>query len=300
MRGFATWLQLEKSLSPHSVQAYLHDVTKLAAYASSSGQDPGPHSLTTRFLSDFLQELNTLGLARSSQARMLSGIKAFCKYLVLEEIIEADPASLLEGPVIERRIPDVLSVDDILAIIAVIDMSTPLGQRDRAMIETLYACGLRVSELVDLRIPNLYLDAGFVKVTGKGNKERLVPIGEEAIRQLRFYLQDVRQHVKPVRKDSESVVFLNHRGARLSRVAVFQLIKKLASLAGIRKSISPHTFRHSFATHLIEGGADLRAVQLMLGHESITTTEIYTHLDMRFLRETIQRHHPAAQRPMLN
>jgi integrase/recombinase XerD len=299
IKGFDAWLRLEKSLAPHSIDAYLRDVSKLAAYAHSIGHSAGPLRLTTAELSNFLQQLNYLGLARTSQARILSGIKAFYKYLLLEQLIDHDPASLLEGPVPERRIPDVLSVEDILAMIAVIDLSSPLGQRDRAMIETLYACGLRVSELINLRLPHLYLEAGFIKVLGKGNKERLVPIGEEAIKHINFYLRDVRQHVPKVRSDSETILFLNHRGAGLSRIAVFQLIKKLAALAGIRKSVSPHTFRHSFATHLIEGGADLRAVQLMLGHESITTTEIYTHLDMRFLRETMQRHHPAAGHPDL-
>ncbi|MBP6185253.1 MAG: site-specific tyrosine recombinase XerD [Saprospiraceae bacterium] len=297
MRGFHAFLRLEKGLSPHSIEAYLRDVEKLARHAATQTPPAKPDGLRIEQLEHFLGWLNELGLARTSQARILSGIKAFYKYLLLEQLTTQDPSALLEAPITHRKIPDVLQIDEIEMLLAAIDMSTPKGQRDRAMIETLYACGLRVSELVNLRLSNLYLDIGYIKVHGKNDKERLVPIGDEAIKQLGFYIKDIRQHIKTVKPGSENIVFLNHRGGKLSRIMVFQLIRHLAALAGIQKTISPHTFRHSFATHLIEGGADLRAVQEMLGHESITTTEIYTHLDMRYLRETILQFHPANRPP---
>lgn len=284
---------MEKGLSVHSIEAYIRDVFKLAQHAALQNPPAKPDNLSIEHLETFLRWLNELGLARTSQARILSGIKAFYKYLLLENLTKQDPSALLEAPTLHRKIPDVLQVDEIEAMLASIDMSTPKGQRNRAMVETLYACGLRVSELVHLRLTNLFLDIGYIKVHGKNDKERLVPIGDEAIKQLRFYIQDIRQHIRNVKPGSENIVFLNHRGGQLSRIMVFQLIRELASKAGIQKTISPHTFRHSFATHLIEGGADLRAVQEMLGHESITTTEIYTHLDMRYLRETILTFHPA-------
>lgn len=295
LNGFRTFLLLEKGLSPHSLDAYLLDAGKLARFAVSREPAFRPAELKLPDLEAFLAELHATGLARTSQGRILSGIKAFYQYLLHEELVPEDPSILLQGPVLERRIPDVLSVSEIERLLAAIDMSTPLGQRNRAMLETLYACGLRVSELVQLRLNNLYLDVGFIRVIGKNNKERLVPIGDEAVKQLGFYLQDVRQHIRQVKSGDENLVFLNHRGGGLSRIAVFQLIRDLAAHAGIQKTVSPHTFRHSFATHLIEGGADLRAVQEMLGHASITTTEIYTHLDMAYLRDTILRFHPANQ-----
>lgn len=300
VRGFHGFLRLEKGLSPHSQEAYLRDVDKLSQFALALEPPRSARSLTLPDLEHFIGTLHELGLARSSQARILSGIKAFFRYLHMEDLIGEDPSILLQGPAGERKIPDVLHVDEIEALIGAIDMSTPRGQRDRAMLETLYACGLRVSELVGLRLSNLYLDVGFIRVVGKNNKERLVPVGEMATRHLRYYLQDVRQHLSRIRPGDEGVVFLNARGGQLSRVMVFQLIRELAARAGIRKTVSPHTFRHSFATHLIEGGADLKAVQDMLGHASITTTEIYTHLDMAYLRDTILRFHPAHTRPPKN
>jgi integrase/recombinase XerD len=295
LNGFRAFLLLEKGLSPHSLDAYLLDAGKLARFAVSLEPPSRPAELKLPDLEGFLAELHDTGLARTSQGRILSGIKAFYQYLLHEQLVREDPSVLLQGPVLERRIPDVLSVSEIECLLEVIDRSTPLGQRNRAMLETLYACGLRVSELVHLRLNNLFLDLGFIRVIGKNNKERLVPIGGEAVRQLRVYIQDIRQHIRQVKSGDENLVFLNHRGGGLSRIAVFQLIRDLAARAGIAKTVSPHTFRHSFATHLIEGGADLRAVQEMLGHASITTTEIYTHMDMAYLRDTILRFHPANQ-----
>ncbi len=291
-RGFVSYLQLEKGLSSHTVDAYLQDVSKLASYLNSTDLAVAPAQMTMAHLEDFIRQIHSIGLARTTQARIVSGMKAFCQYLILEEILDHDPSSLLEAPVLERKIPDVLSIEEIEAILMAIDLSQPFGQRDRAMLEVLYACGLRVSELTGLRIADLFLEIGYIKVIGKNNKERLIPIGEEAIKHLNYYLTDIRQH-QSAKPDADHIVFLNQRGGQLSRVMVFMLIKKLTTQAGIAKTVSPHTFRHSFATHLVEGGADLRAVQEMLGHESITTTEIYTHLDMRYLRETILRFHPA-------
>jgi len=232
-----------------------------------------------------------LGMIPSSQARILSGIKSFYKYLLVEDLIKNNPAELLESPKKQRKLPDTLSILDINKLIEAIDLSRPDGARNKAIIEVLYSCGLRVSELTELKLSNLYLDIEFVKVLGKGSKERLVPMGGEAIKALKIWIENVRVHI-PIKKGEEDLVFLNRRGSRLSRVYIFMLIKQLAELAGIKKSISPHTLRHSFATHLVEGGADLRAVQEMLGHESITTTEIYTHLDREYLRETIVSFHP--------
>ncbi len=292
VRGFVRYLKLEKGLSHHSVDAYQRDVAKLAFYLTTGEMQISPPQLTPHHLEAFIRQIHALGLARATQARIVSGVKSFCQYLVLEEILANDPSTLLEAPVLHRHIPDVLSIEEIEAILMAIDLSHPFGQRDRAMLEVLYACGLRVSELTGLRIADLYLEIGYIKVIGKNDKERIIPIGEEAVKHLQYYLTDVRQH-QLAKPDSDHIVFLNQRGGRLSRVMVFMLIKKLTTQAGISKTVSPHTFRHSFATHLVEGGADLRAIQEMLGHESITTTEIYTHLDMRYLRETILRFHPA-------
>jgi integrase/recombinase XerD len=290
--GFKAFLQLEKSLSGNSVQAYLHDLEKLIQWISYSGNTKSPADITLHDLQQFIRWTAELGMQPASQARMISGIKSFYKYCMLENIVSADPTTLLEAPKLKQKLPDTLSFEEIEKLIAQIDLSKPEGQRNKAMLEVLYSCGLRVSELINLRIPQLYFDVGFIRVIGKGDKERLIPIGRSAIHYLKIYLHDVRMHL-PVKPGHEDIVFLNRRGSKLSRVMVFLIIKELATKAGIQKSISPHTFRHSFATHLVEGGADLRAVQEMLGHESIITTQIYTHLDRAFLRKTLEQFHPA-------
>jgi integrase/recombinase XerD len=293
IKGFKSYLQLEKSLSANSVEAYDHDVEKLSQYATSINFSGGPDKITVLELQGFLKWINELGMGARSQARVLSGIKAFYKYLLLENIISDDPTTLLEGPRLGRKLPDFLSVEEVNAIIAAIDLSKPEGERNKAMLETLYSSGLRVSELVGLKKSNLHPEIGLLRITGKGNKERLVPVGSVALKQITIYEQAYRNHL-PIKPGNEDFLFLNRRGAKLSRVMIFTIIKELAISAGIKKTISPHTFRHSFATHLIEGGADLRAVQEMLGHESITTTEIYTHLDRDFLRSAIMQFHPRA------
>lgn len=290
IRGFKSYLKLERSLSPNSIEAYLRDVSKLQQF-SEAGNEKSPDKINTEDLKNFIVWINELGMLAPTQARVLSGLKAFFKYLVLEDVIKNDPAALLESPKLRRKLPDTLSINDINNLIRAIDLSKTEGMRNKAMLEVLYGCGLRVSELTGLRISNLFLEIEFVKILGKGNKERLVPIGSEAIKYLKIYMDESRVHV-PIKNGKEDFVFLNRRGSPLSRVMVFMLIKDLASRIGLQKSISPHTFRHSFATHLIEGGADLRAVQEMLGHESITTTEIYTHLDRDYLRQTIIDYHP--------
>ncbi len=295
-KGYKAWLQLEKSLSDHSVEAYLRDLDKLTSWLLLTHQPRDPSTLTLNDLQSFIQWIVEMNLSPTSQARIISGIKSFYRYCLLEKICDADPSTLLEAPKLKRRLPDILSFEEIESIIAQIDLSRPEGQRNKAILETLYSCGLRVSELVGLRISQLYLDVGFIRVVGKGNKERLVPIGTIASKHIRIYKEQVRVH-QPVKPGSEDVLFLNQRGTGLSRVMIFLLIKDLVQKAGIRKTVSPHSFRHSFATHLIEGGADLRAVQEMLGHESITTTEIYTHLDREFLRKTLDNFHPAFRRP---
>ncbi len=290
--GFKAWLQLERSLSPHSVQAYLHDVELLTSYLAQLEQIPALHEVTLVHLETFLIHLHGLGIGHTSQARIISGLRSFFKYCLIEQIINADPSALLEAPKLKRKLPDTLTFGEIEQLISAIDLSRFGGERDKAMLEVLYSCGLRVTELINLSFSQLFFDVGYIRITGKGNKERLVPIGRDAIKYTRQYAEHVRVHVTPQKADSD-IVFLNHRGGKLSRISVFNLIKKLAAIAGIEKSISPHTFRHSFATHLVEGGADLRAVQAMLGHESIITTEIYTHLDRDFLRTTLQQFHPA-------
>jgi integrase/recombinase XerD len=294
IKGFKSYLKLEKSLSENSVDAYIHDISLLDQFMEIQKLKIAPADLKLSHLQEFIAWINELEMSASSQARILSGIKAFFKYLVMENLIVNDPSQLIESPKIGRKLPDTLSVDEINNLIDGIDLSTREGTRNKAMLETLYSCGLRVSELVNLKISNLHLEIGFVKVLGKGDKERLVPIGGVATKLLRIYISEVRsmQSIKPGHED---VVFLNNRGAKLSRIMVFTIIKRLAQKIGLKKTISPHTFRHSFATHLIEGGADLRAVQEMLGHESITTTEIYTHLDRDFLRSAIIRFHPRSQ-----
>lgn len=286
---------LEKSLSAHSVEAYLRDVGKLLEFVLLKKIDKTPDKLSGDELISFIYYLNDLGLEPKSQARIISGIRAFYKYLLMEDIIDKDPSFLLESPRLARKLPDVLSYEEISAIIENIDLSVPLNHRNRAILETLYACGLRVSELVGLRISNYYPEEGFLKVIGKNNKERLVPVGDSAIKYIQFYLTHERGSLIPVAKGNEDFLFLNRRGKPLTRVMIFTLIKTFVAQAGIRKNVSPHTFRHSFATHLVEGGADLRAVQEMLGHESILTTEIYTHVDRNYLKDTINKFHPLSK-----
>lgn len=289
IKGFQAYLKLEKGLSENSIEAYSRDIEKLQQYADTENLRPETIALSN--LRQFINWVNELGMLPSSQARVLSGIKSFYKYLLIEDLIKNDPAELLESPKKQRKLPVTLSYQDIEKLLNVIDLSKPEGPRNKAIIEVLYSCGLRVSELTELKLSNLYLDIEFIKVLGKGSKERLVPIGGEAITALKIWIEQLRVHA-PTKKGEEDMVFLNRRGARLSRVYVFMLIKQLAEAAGIKKTISPHTLRHSFATHLVEGGADLRAVQEMLGHESITTTEIYTHLDREYLKEVIGSYHP--------
>jgi integrase/recombinase XerD len=291
IRQFGTYLKLERSLSTNSIEAYVRDVEKLGQFVSQNYSGISPLAITGKHLQAFLQFINELGMSAFSQARILSGIKAFYKYLVFEEVVEKDPTLLIEGPKLGRKLPDTLEYDEIVKIFEAVDLSSAEGARNRAMLEVLYSSGLRVSELVELKLANVYFDIGFLRVIGKGNKERLVPVGRDAMKYLKIYQEEVRVHT-PVQKGFESYVFLNRRGKKLTRVMVFLIIKSLAAKIGLRKTISPHTFRHSFATHLIEGGADLRAVQEMLGHESITTTEIYTHLDRDYLRQVIQEFHP--------
>lgn len=290
--GFKAWLQLEKSLSDNSVAAYLRDIEKLTQYLLQSGFSKSPSDVKLEDLQQFIKWIGSFGMAATSQARIISGVKSFYKYCILENITIADPTTLLEAPKLKRILPDTLSFEEIENIIARIDLSKPEGGRNKALLEMLYSCGLRVSELVNLKISQLYFDVDFIRVIGKGDKERLVPIGRSAVKYVKIYLKDIRIHI-PVKPGHEDIVFLNRRGAKLSRIMIFLIIKDLAKKAGITKTISPHTFRHSFATHLVEGGADLRAVQEMLGHESITTTQIYTHLDREFLRKTLEQFHPA-------
>lgn len=288
---FGTYLKLERSLSENSLEAYLHDIQKFNDYLEVAGLSLQPTEVKKDHIKKFLAYLAKLGIAATSQARILSGIKAFYKYLMLEEIIDRDPSVEVHTPRVDRKIPDVLSLQEIEDLLAVIDLSTPEGARNRAMIEVLYSSGLRVTELIELKISNLYLDIGFLRIIGKANKERFVPIGREAAQYLTTYIEDIRSNV-PIKPNNEDFVFLNRRGTKISRVMVFMIIKDIAVQAGINKNISPHTFRHSFATHLILGGANIKAVQEMLGHENITTTEIYKHLDQDTLRQTLLEFHP--------
>jgi len=291
INGFRSYLMLERSLSENSVEAYIRDVHKLNDYLSINGIKKSPKELTSKDISSFIQWIVKFGISANSQARLLSGIKAFYKYLILEEIIDKDPTLLIEGPKKGLKLPETLSTEEIDELIKSIDLSHPQGQRNKAIIETLYGCGLRVSELINLKITNWYRKDGFIKVIGKGNKERLVPIGKVTESVLKIYVDQIRVHQK-INKGCEDFVFLNRRGNQLSRVMIFTIIKNLAEKTGLKKTISPHTFRHSFATELIKRGANLRAVQEMLGHESINTTQIYTHIDREFLRESIITHHP--------
>lgn len=292
IKGFEAYLMLERSLSKNSIAAYTADVEKLVSFLSIKKLATAPQAISGKQLKDFIFWINKMGIGARSQARIISGLKAFYKYLIMEDMIEEDPTSLLDTPKLERKIPEVLSHEEIEMIFAALDHSKPQGQRNRAILETLYACGLRVSELVNLRISNYFPDVGYVKVIGKNDKERIVPIGESAIKHIKLYLEGTRRSMMNIHKDHEDFVFLNRRGKKLTRVMIFTMIRQSVKDAGIDKTISPHTFRHSFATHLVEGGADLKAVQDMLGHESITTTEIYTHLDTKYLKDTIMLYHP--------
>ena len=291
IKGFRAYLKLEKSLSANSIEAYSRDIEKLYQFADREGFKINPENVTLTNLREFIVWAAELGMIPSTQARILSGVKSFYKYLLMEDMIKSDPSELLEAPKIQRKLPDTLSYHEINGMIDVIDLSKPEGGRNKAILEVLYGCGLRVSELTELKLSNLYHEIEFIKVTGKGSKERLVPIGGSAINALKIWIENIRVHIA-IKKGEEDYVFLNRRGSRLTRVYIFLFIKQLAELTGIKKTISPHTFRHSFATHLVEGGADLRAVQEMLGHESITTTEIYTHLDREYLKGTIIQYHP--------
>jgi len=292
IQSFRNYLLLERSMSHNTIEAYLNDVGKFVQWLELEARALTPLLVKADDLTQFILWANRLGLEASTQARLISGLRAFYKYLLVEDMLDDDPTELLESPRMRRKIPEVLSVHEVQAMLNAVDLSEPQGQRNRAILEMLYACGLRVSELVNLRLTQLFLEANFLKVVGKNNKERLVPIGAEAVKYLRIYLEKIRNLQTNIKKEAENVVFLNRRGGRMSRVMVFLLVKEFAAKAGIVKNISPHTFRHTFATHLVEGGADLKAVQDMLGHESITTTEIYTHLDTEYLKETIYLYHP--------
>ena len=289
IKGFKSYLQIERSLSDNSVQAYIRDVKKFANYAIPI--ELSELKVTRVDISNFLAQINQKNISSRSQARIISGIKAFYKYLIMEDYLKINPTELIESPKIGLKLPDTLSLIEIDKLIAAVDLSNKQGERNRAILETLYSCGLRVSELVNLQLSNIHFKEGYLKVTGKGDKERLAPIGGRAIKYLTIYINEVRNH-QNIKKGNEDFVFLNNRGAKLTRIMIFIIIQKLTEKIGLKKKISPHTFRHSFATHLIEGGADLRAVQEMLGHESITTTEIYTHLDKEYLRSNIIQFHP--------
>lgn len=289
---YKTWLRLEKSLSANSIEAYLTDLDKLIRFVESEGKDFA--TISYQDLQQFVAQLRDIGIHPRSQARIISGIKSFYRFLLLDEYITADPTELLESPKIGLKLPEVLTVNEINDVLDTIDLSLPEGQRNRAMLEVLYSCGLRVSELISLRYSDVYFDEGFIRVEGKGSKQRLVPISETAIREIKNYLLD--RNLMVVKKGFEDILFLSRRGTALSRIMVFHIIKQQTEMAGVHKNVSPHTFRHSFATHLLEGGANLRAIQEMLGHEKITTTEIYTHIDRQFLRKEILEHHPRSRR----
>ena len=289
--GFQSYMRLEKSLSKNSVVAYTEDVERLIQFLDEKKYDLSPEKIEHEHLIEFINWLNKKERSATTQSRVISGIRAFYKYLLLENLVSKNPTELLETPKIGRKLPDVLDETDIDNLLNIIDISSSKGHRDRTMIETMYACGLRVSELVNLKISDLFFDTGFIRVIGKGNKQRLVPIGSQAIKYITIYKDQVRVHAS-VQKGFEDFLFLNNRGKKLTTVMVFLIIKKLATQISLKKHVSPHTFRHSFATHLVENGADLRAVQEMLGHESITTTEIYTHLDRKYLKDTIEAFHP--------
>lgn len=291
IKHFNDYLRLEQSLSDNTINAYCHDIELFREYLESAGKSMSVTEITHHDIEDFFAKLYDLGIAASSQARILSGLKSFFKYLLQEKICEADPTLLVSSPSIGRHIPDVLSYEEILSMMSSIDLSQQFGHRNKAIIEVMYGCGLRVSEVISLNISDIYIKDEFIKVFGKGSKERLIPIGKKTINELMLYVKGERLHqdIKPKFSDK---VFISARGTSLTRQSVFLLVKSLAEKAGIKKTISPHTLRHSFATHLIEGGADLRAVQQMLGHSSITTTEIYTHISDEYLRQVIMEYHP--------
>ncbi|AMS28200.1 integrase [Bacteroidetes bacterium UKL13-3] len=291
IKGFKAYLQLERSLSGNSIEAYVHDLEKLTQFLEIKGLNVAPEDIKLDVLREFVRWITELGMMPTSQARIISGIKAFYKYLMMEDLIKRNPAELLEAPKTSRKLPDTLNIDEIDNMLACIDMSKAEGMRNKAILETMFSCGLRVSETVTLKLSDIFYDEEYVKVIGKGNKERLVPIGSVALKAIKLYVEHVRVHID-AKTGNHDIVFLNSRGTKLSRVMIFYIIKKLAAQAGIKKTISPHTFRHSFATALVEAGADLRAVQQMLGHESITTTEIYTHIDREYLRDVITQFHP--------
>jgi integrase/recombinase XerD len=289
--GFKAYLKLERSLSDNTIEAYLHDINKLIQFLEINNIQISPMEMDLKILKKFVQWIYELGMTDYSQARIISGIKAFYKYLLMEDLLDKNPAELLEAPKLKRQLPDTLDITEIETLLNAIDLSKPEGVRNRAILETLYSCGLRVTELVNLKISQIYFDEHFIRVIGKGDKERIIPIGSHALKHIDLYLHQIRVHIA-IKKGNDDFLFLNHRGTKLSSVMIFLIIKDLVKITGIKKIISPHTFRHSFATHLVEGGADLRAVQEMLGHESITTTEIYTHLDRSFLRQTLVQFHP--------
>jgi len=299
IKGFKAYLKLERNLSANSVENYIRDVKKLVEFLEIHQYDLSAKEVQSTHLQEFVRWINEIGLGANSQARIISGVKAFYKFLLVEDIINDNPTKILDSPSLHRKIPEVLNYEEIQAMLATIDLSFDHGVRNRAMLETLYACGLRVSELINLKLSNFYKEVGFIKVIGKNNKERIVPIGEEAIKHIGFYIEGVRKLQKNIHKEHANFLFLNRRGKKLSRIMVFNIVKDAAAAADILKNVSPHTFRHSFATHLVEGGADLKAVQDMLGHESITTTEIYTHLDTEYLRSTIMSFHPRNQRKQI-
>ena len=293
--GYKTYLRLERNLSDNSINAYLRDINHLTTFLEDYAPSVSAQQVDKKHLKEFLKYLYELNIAANSQARIISGIKSFFRYLLLEDVIAADPTELINTPKTGRKLPDTLSYDEITKLIQAIDLSTSEGERNKAILETLYGCGLRVSELINMKISNLFFDEGFIRIVGKGDKERLIPIGPHAQKQIQIYVEQIRTHLS-VAEGHEDFVFLNRRGKQLTRVMIFTMIKQLTEKTGLKKSISPHTFRHSFATHLVEGGANLRAVQEMLGHQSITTTEIYTHLDRHFLSETIQEFHPMSKK----
>jgi len=294
---FGDYLRLERSLSVNSLKAYLSDIDKLQQFVDVSDWDLSPLEMEQKHLLAFLEYIYNLGMSAPSQARILAGVKAFYKFLLYRELIDKDPSLLLEGPKIDRKLPDTLSFDEIEKILSAIDLSSDEGIRNRAIIETLYSSGMRVTELTELRLSNLYTDIGFIRIIGKGNKERIVPLGQDALKFIQQYVEHIRNHLE-IQPGQENYLFLNRRGSKLSRVMIFNIVRDAAEQAGITKNVSPHTFRHSFATHLVEGGANLRAVQDMLGHVSITTTEIYTHLDRDYLRQVITEYHPRSRRPI--
>ncbi|WP_010420994.1 site-specific tyrosine recombinase XerD [Anaerophaga thermohalophila] len=291
VNGFKNYLKVEKGLSDNSIHAYITDLLKLVQFLKEKGYDVSPEQVKLDHLKEMMEWVNDKGISPRTQARIISGIKSFYKYLLIEEKVDKDPTALLETPKVGRKLPEILSVEEIDTIINAVDTKKPEGQRNKAILETLYSCGLRVSELIDLKISNLFFESGFVKIEGKGSKERLVPISTKAIKEINLYLSEYRRNLR-IHPDHEDILFLNRRGKKLSRVMIFTIIKNITRKLGLEKNISPHTFRHSFATHLIDGGANLRAVQEMLGHESIITTEIYTHLDKEYLKNTIIQYHP--------